>query len=87
VKNMEEVFVLQPVTEQKPLSVFSKFVFIFPESFPEVDWLKLAKMAVLSFLGERFCRGKVVSRTPPEVVSGIGRGGGGGGGGPKITRG
>jgi hypothetical protein len=73
----ERVFVLHPVTN-KNLSRFFKIRFRFPGI---LLWKKLfnnGKNGGFEFLGEGVFWGKVVFRTPPEVVSGIGRGGGGG---------
>jgi hypothetical protein len=63
--------------EQKPLSVFKNPSPFSQNPSSEVDWLKLEKNGGFEFFGGgRFWR-ESGFRTPPEVVSGIGRGGGG----------
>jgi hypothetical protein len=76
VKNMKEVFVLQPVMN-KNLSLFFKIHLHFLGILFGSRRVEQAKMGGFEFFwGGRFCRGEGGFRTPPEVVSGIGRGGG-----------
>jgi hypothetical protein len=76
-EKLREVFVLHPLRRKTSLG-FSKLFFVFPESASEDDMLNRQKWAVFKKLGKAVFWGKVVFRTPPEVVSGF-RGGGGGG--------
>jgi hypothetical protein len=74
-KNLRAFFVLHPIMEKK-LSRFSKIHFRLLGILPGKQLVKMEKMTVLSFWKREDFGGKVVFRTPPKVVSGIGRGGG-----------
>jgi hypothetical protein len=62
-KTMREVFVLHPVMEKNLSRVF-KIPSCFPGILPGNRLVETRKIAVLSFLGERFCRGEGGFWTP-----------------------
>jgi hypothetical protein len=63
---MREVFVLHPMLRKRSLR-FLKYVFVFPETTSDEHMLNRQKIVKNGKSGFNF--GKVVFRTPPEVVS------------------